>query len=128
MYWPPNSQFVFIEYVRLVGCPAVRITLPTSPSSGSAATPAPPIRLTCSTVRREIRRLAAGSRSSGVPPACAVRGTVSDPPGGGAWPFRAGAAPGLPGFSRPTRLYPAYPVYPAHPVYLAYPVYLAHPS
>ena len=66
VYCPPNSQFVFIEKARSVGCSPVRVMPPTSAISGSAATPAPPIRLACSTVRREIRRLAAASRSPGL--------------------------------------------------------------
>ena len=59
VYCPPNSQFVFIEKVRSVGCSLVRVIPPTTAISGSAATPAPPIKLACSTARREIRRLSA---------------------------------------------------------------------
>src|ERR1035441_8784409 len=63
---------------------------PTSASSGSAATPAPPIKLARSTTRRRISRLVAISGSSGVPPSVAA-GCVLDPPGGGAERFGAGA-------------------------------------
>ena len=88
VYCPPNSQLVFIEKARPVGCWPVRVIPPTSASSGSAATPAPPIRLACRTVRRETRRLTAASRSSGrssVP-------TPGPPPGGGASPAPPGHA------------------------------------
>ena len=56
MYRPPNSQFVFIEKARPAACLSVRVIPPTSVSSGSAATPAPPIRPACSILRRESRR------------------------------------------------------------------------
>ena len=77
VYCPPNSQFVFIGKARLVGCSLVRVMPPTSAISGSAATPAPPIRLACSTVRREIRRLAAASCSSG-PSSALTAGRAAD--------------------------------------------------
>src|SRR5450755_4248671 len=63
---------------------------PTSASSGSAATPAPPIKLARSTTRRRISRLVAISGSSGVPPSVAA-GCVFDPPGGGAERFGSAA-------------------------------------
>ena len=64
MYCPPNSQFEFSEKLRLVGCGSFDgEILPTSASSGSAATPAPPIRLAWISARREIRRLALVSLS-----------------------------------------------------------------
>ena len=78
VYCPPNSQFVFIEKARSVGCSLVRVMPPTSAISGSAATPAPPIKLACSTARREIRRLAAASCSPGLSSAL----TPADPPSG----------------------------------------------
>ena len=92
VYCPPNSQFVFIEKARSVGCSLVRVMPPTSAISGSAATPAPPIRLACSTARREIRRLAATSCSSGLSSAL----TPAGPParGGSATPQAAGPGPG----------------------------------
>jgi hypothetical protein len=58
MYCPPNSQFEFSEYFRLVGSGSFDgDMLPISTSSGSAAIPAPPIRLAWISARREIRRL-----------------------------------------------------------------------
>ena len=52
VYCPPNSQFVFIEKARPVGCSSVRVLPPTSANSGSAATPAPPIRPAASSAGR----------------------------------------------------------------------------
>ena len=61
MYCPPNSQFEFSEKLRFVGCGSLDgDMLPTRASSGSAATPAPPIRPAWISARREIRRLAFG--------------------------------------------------------------------
>ena len=102
VYCPPNSQFVFIEKARSVGCSRVRVMPPATAISGSAATPAP-IRLACSTVRREIRRLAAVSRSpalsSALPPAGSpARGGSPTPSGCRDGPGR-GSVPGPPGLS-----------------------------
>ena len=63
MYCPPNRQSVFSEKVRFVGSCWFDDEPPTSASSGSDATPAPPIRLAWISVRREIRRRAPPSRS-----------------------------------------------------------------
>ena len=68
VYCPPNSQFVFIEKARPVGCWSVRVIPPASASRGSAATPAPPIRPACSIVRRESRRLIPPGSSPGCSP------------------------------------------------------------
>ena len=65
MYCPPNSQFVFSEKARPAGCWSVLVIPSTTASSGSAATPAPPIKPACSSVRRETRRPIPVARSPG---------------------------------------------------------------
>ena len=107
VYCPPNNQCVFIEKARLVGCPPVRVMPPTSASSGSAATPAPPITLACSTVRREMRRLSAASRFSGLPSALNPGGPLAGvdvsptPPGPGLSGCACGQASAGPGSAGP---------------------------
>src|SRR5215472_7340546 len=68
---------------------------PTRASSGSAATPAPPMRLAWISVRREIRRLPFASPSGRA--ARSRAGVAATPPGGGGEgvvPGRRGAVPG----------------------------------
>src|SRR6516225_683514 len=90
MYCPPNSQFVFSEKFRFAGSGSLDgDMLPTRASSGSAATPAAPIRLAWISARREMRRLPLASPSGGAVPSRARLTAL--PPGAGVTALRPGA-------------------------------------
>ncbi len=108
MYCPPNSQLEFSEKVRFVGCGSFDgDMLPTRASSGSAATPAPPIRLAWISVRRESRSLDFASPSCGAAPSRAGRTVVRSGAGqGGVVSGRRGAVPEAPPSAAPAAAVP----------------------